>query len=51
MSMIFGVFSFAVRGGLPFTRLPPQVIPANAGISSGKGATYHREIPAFAGMT
>ena len=31
---------------------PPQsVIPAKAGISCGKGATYYREIPAFAGMT
>lgn len=28
-----------------------SVIPAKAGISCGKGAAYHREIPAFAGMT
>ena len=27
------------------------VIPAKAGISCGQGACYHREIPAFAGMT
>lgn len=28
-----------------------NVTPAKAGVSSGKGETQHREIPAFAGMT
>ena len=27
------------------------VTPAKAGVSRGRGARYHREIPAFAGMT
>ncbi len=37
----------SVRISIP----PHSVIPAKAGISCGKGATYHRETPAFAGVT
>jgi hypothetical protein len=36
---------------VPFFNAPHSVIPAKAGISCGTGVTYHREIPAFAGMT
>jgi len=42
-----------VRGVTPTHAVIPTyaVTPAKAGVFRGKGARYHREIPAFAGMT